>query len=65
MCHITVYMVTMEVSYYCLLDDNGGVILLFTWRQWMCHTTVYMVTMDVSYYCLHGDNGGVILLFTW
>ena len=40
----------MEVSYYCLLGDNGGVI------------TVYLVTMKVSYYCLLGDNEGVILL---
>ena len=28
---ITVYLVVMEVSYNCLLGDDGGVILLSTW----------------------------------
>ena len=41
------------MSYYCLLGENGHVILL-----------VYLVRMDVSYYCLLGENGRVILLFS-
>ena len=58
----------MELSYYCLLGDNGVVIFIII--------IVYLVRMEVSYYCLLGengsviscllgDNGVVILLSTW